>query len=390
MYICDSIRKFNSLIVRDISEILKNRQNDGKVIIVLGARQVGKSTLLKTLANPKDSDVVWFNGDEPDVRERFSNISSTMLRDVIGQHSTVVIDEAQRIFDIGITLKLLHDNFPEIQVFVSGSSSLELNGVLKEPLTGRKWEYQLFPFSYSELVNEFGMLEEQRVLEQRLLFGSYPDVVLSKPGKQRETLLQLVDSYLYKDIFALGGINRPTQFEQLLKALAFQVGSEVSYNELGQLTGLDNETVVKYIDLMEQSFLVFRLGAFSRNLRNEIKKSRKVYFHDNGVRNALIGNFSPLSARTDIGALWENYLVSERMKLCHYERRHGSNYFWRTHSQAEVDYVEEYDGQLHAFEFKWNPKKAASFSRTFLNAYPNASTEFINPKNYHAFLTAAR
>jgi predicted AAA+ superfamily ATPase len=374
------------LIVRDISENLKNSQNDGKVIIVLGARQVGKSTLLKTLANPTDSDVVWFNGDEPDVRERFANISSAMLRDVIGQHGTVVIDEAQRIFDIGITLKLLHDNFPEIKVFVSGSSSLELNGVLKEPLTGRKWEYQLFPFSYNELVKEFGMLEEQRVLEQRLLFGSYPDVVLSVPGKQRETLLQLVDSYLYKDIFALGGINRPTQFEQLLKALAFQVGSEVSYNELGQLTGLDNETVLKYIDLMEQSFLVFRLGAFSRNLRNEIKKSRKVYFHDNGVRNALMGNFSPLTTRTDVGALWENYLVSERMKMCHYERRHGSYYFWRTHTQAEIDYVEEYDGQLHAFEFKWNPKKATSFSRTFLNAYPDATTAFITPKNYHTFL----
>lgn len=378
------------MMVRDIFETLKNREDDRKVIIVLGARQVGKSTLLRTLADPKDPDVVWFNGDEPDVRERFTNMSSTMLRDVIGQHTTVVIDEAQRITDIGITLKLLHDNFPEIKVFVSGSSALELNGSIKEPLTGRKWEYQLFPFSYNELVKHFGMLQEQRVLEQRLLFGSYPDVVLSEPGKQRETLLQLIDSYLYKDIFALGGINRPTQFEQLLKALAFQVGSEVSYNELGQLTGLDNETVLKYIDLMEQSFLVFRLGAFSRNLRNEIKKSRKVYFHDTGVRNALIGNFSPLAARTDVGALWENYLVSERMKLRSYQRQHGGHYFWRTHTQAELDYVEEYDGQLHAFEFKWNPKKTGNFSRTFLKAYPNASTAFITPKDYHAFLSPAR
>ena len=344
--------------VRDIFEPLKNREDDRKVIIVLGARQVGKSTLLRTLADPKDPDVVWFNGDESDIRERFTHISSTMLRDVIGQHTTVVIDEAQRITDIGITLKLLHDNFPEIKVFVSGSSALELNGSIKEPLTGRKWEYQLFPFSYNEMVKHFGMLQEQRVLEQRLLFGSYPDVVLSEPGKQRETLLQLIDSYLY--------------------------------NELGQLTGLDNETVLKYIDLMEQSFLVFRLEAFSRNLRNEIKKSRKVYFHDTGVRNALIGNFSPLAARTDVGALWENYLVSERMKLRSYQRQHGGHYFWRTHTQAELDYVEEYDGQLHAFEFKWNPKKTGNFSRTFLKAYPNASTAFITPKDYHAFLSPAR
>ena len=375
------------MIQRDLQELLHKRIDGKKVIIVLGARQVGKTTLLRTLVNANAPNVLWLNGDEPDVRERYSNASSTALRAAIGKQDTVVFDEAQRIFDIGLSVKIIHDQYPDLKVFVTGSSSLELHGIFKEPLTGRKWEYHLHPFSYNELVSHFGYLEEQRMLEQRMIFGSYPEVILADHGQQRQTLLQLLDSYLFKDLFSLGGIKRPTQFEKLLKAIAFQVGNEVSYTELGQMAELDNETVLRYIDLMEQSFLIFRLSALSRNLRNEIKKSRKLYFYDNGVRNALIGNFNDLANRSDVGALWENYLVCERLKLIHNTGAYGSRYFWRTHAQQEIDYIEDFDGMLHAYEFKWGTKKKAHFSRAFTNAYPNTETKVITPKNYHEFLS---
>jgi len=374
------------MITRDLLPLLLRHLNDHKVIILLGTRQVGKTTLFRQLIDADSRKVLWMNGDEPDIRKRFADMTSTQLRAFIGEHTTLVIDEAQRIHDVGLSVKLIHDNYPEIKVLLTGSSVLELFGTFKEPLTGRKWEYQLFPFSYNELLRHFNFLEMQRRLPQWLIYGCYPDVALAAPGTQRQVLMHLLDSFLFKDILALSDIRKPTQLQNLLTALAFQVGSEVSYNELSKVSGLDNETVIRYIDLLEQSFIVFRLHALSRNLRNELVKTRKVYFYDNGVRNAVMGNFTDLESRTDVGALWENYLVSERMKRNQYSSSYAHSYFWRTYDQQEIDYIEEADGRMMAFEFKWNPNRKVRFPSTFIKAYPNTDTQVITPENYHEFL----
>jgi len=375
------------MITRDLLPLLLRNMNDRKVIILLGTRQVGKTTLLQQLVDADSRKVLWVNGDEPDIRKRFEGISSTQLRAFIGEHTTLVIDEAQRIHDVVLSVKLIYDNYPEIKVLLTGSSVLELYGTIKEPLTGRKWEYRLFPFSYNELQRHFNFFEMQRRLPQWLIYGSYPEVALASPGTQRKALMHLLDSFLFKDVLALSDIRKPTQLQNLLTALAFQVGNEVSYNELAKVTGLDNETVIRYIDLLEQSFIIFRLGALSRNLRNELVKTRKIYFYDNGVRNAVMGNFTELGSRTDVGALWENYLMSERMKRNHYSSSYAHSYFWRTYDQQEIDYIEEVDGRMAAFEFKWNPKRTARFPKTFLKAYPDTETKVITPDNYHEFLS---
>ncbi len=329
---------------------------------------------------------LWLNGDEPDIRESLTNVTSTQLKTVIGNHDLIVIDEAQRITNIGMTLKLIVDQITHIQVIATGSSSFELANQINEPLTGRKFEYFLFPLSYNELMNHFGTIEERRYLEHRLVFGSYPEVI-NHPGDEANILRSLSDSYLYKDILSFEQLKKPAILDKLLQALAIQVGNQVSYHELGQLVGADNQTVERYITLLEKSYVVFRLTAFSRNLRNELKKSRKIYFYDNGIRNAIIKNYSPIGLRTDTGALWENYLMSERMKINHYSNRWSNTYFWRTLAKQEIDYVEEREGKLFAYEFKWNPQKQVRFSSTFLNAYPQAETQTISKNNYSDFLS---
>lgn len=375
------------MIPRDLADVIRKRLTEHKVIVLYGARQVGKTTLLHQLLDNSAEAVLWMNADNPPIRERFENASQLDLRSMVGQHKILVIDEAQRIPNIGISIKLLHDNYPEITIVLTGSSALDLQSTIKEPLTGRKWEYQLYPLSYHELQQHFGFLKEAEMLPQRLVFGSYPEVVTSNIGDQKARLIQLTDSYLFKDILALRDVKRPTQLEKLLKALAYQVGSEVSYNELARTAGLDNETVVRYIDLLEQSYVIFRVRAFSRNLRNEIRKSRKIYFYDNGIRNTLIGNHSDIKTRADVGALWENYLVSERQKFNQYTSSYCNAYFWRTRMQQEIDYIEESNGKLKAFEFKWNPKRKVIVSKTFSNAYPDSEFQVITPKNYHDFLS---
>ena len=273
-----------------------------------------------------------------------------------------------------------------IKVVATGSSSFELAGQTGEPLTGRKYEYFLYPVSFQEMLNHTSFLEETRLLENRLLFGYYPEVV-SKIGEEKEILSLLVNSYLYKDLFMLEQIKKPLMLEKLLKALALQIGNEVSYNEIGQLIGSDNQTIERYIGLLEKAFIIFRLQALNRNIRNEIKKTRKVYFYDTGIRNAIIKNFNPLALRNDVGHLWENFLIVERMKRNHYAMQYANRYFWRTRQQQEIDYIEEYGGKLHAYEFKWNPNKKVRFPKTFLNAYPNSETKVITPENYQEFLT---
>ena len=373
------------MVYRLIKEQVEKRLYRGKVIIVVGPRQVGKTTLLRMLTADTNRKVVVWNCDEPDVRRKLAEPSSTQLGAETANADLILIDEAQRVQNIGITLKLLVDNYPEKQVVVTGSSAIELSNSINEPLTGRKYEYVMFPFSAEELIREFGATEERRMLERRLIYGSYPEVV-NLAGEERETLTNLVSSYLYKDIFSFQDVRKPEIIEQLLQALALQVGSEVSFNELGRLLGLTSITIQRYIDLLEKSYVVFHLRSFSRNVRNELKKSRKIYFYDNGVRNALIGDYKPLSLRNDTGALWENYVISERMKHNAYSGFYGKSYFWRTQQQQEVDYLEDYDGVLHAYEFKWNPVRQPRLTDTFAKGYPDHTYTVVTPENYQGFV----
>ena len=375
------------MINREIKKILTDRFFKGKIILLLGPRQVGKTTLAKTIVKEMRQDYHWFDGDEPDVRAMFSNANSSRLKSIVGNKKIVVIDEAQRISDIGINLKLLIDNMSEVQFVVTGSSALELKDELKEPLTGRKYEYQLYPLSFSEMVAQSGLMDELRLVEHRMLYGYYPEVV-TKKGEEKEILKLLSDSYLYKDILKMGLVKKPPVLEKIVQALALQLGSEVSFAELAQLTGVDNTTVERYVDLLEKAFVIFRLPSLSRNVRNEIKKGRKIYFYDNGIRNAIIKNFAPFDLRDDVGALWENFLISERLKNNQITGRWVNKFFWRTHSQQEIDYVEESDGIIKAYEFKWSPKKRARIPKTFTKAYPNSTVEVITRDNFESFISA--
>lgn len=372
------------MIERVLTEIVKNKLNSGKAIVLLGARQVGKTTLLKQLFGNSD-DVLWLNGDEVDVQALFSTISATRLKSIFGNKKTIVIDEAQRITDIGLRMKLITDQIPEVQLIVTGSSAFELANKLNEPLTGRKWEYKMYPISFGEMVKHHGLLEEKRMIPHRMVYGYYPDVI-NNGGIEKEILKQLSDSYLYKDVLLLEQIKKPDGLLKLLQGLAFQVGSQVSYNELSQLCGLDSKTVEKYIVLLEQTFIIFRLGSFCRNLRSELKSSRKIYFYDNGIRNALIANFNQIELRQDIGALWENFVLSERMKMLHYQQKWVNSWYWRTKEQKEIDCVEEQDGKLTAFEFKWNPNAKTKIPKLFLETYQSSQFQIIHRENIEDFL----
>ena len=371
------------MINREIIGLIEKRLGDQKVIVLLGPRHVGKTTLLKKHFSTENT--LWLNGDDADIRNQLSNQSTTWIKQLVSGHDRLIIDEAQRIENIGVTLKIIHDNLPGIKVIATGSSSFELANQINEPLTGRKWEFRLWPISSSEMIKHHSLLEETRLLEHRLVYGWYPDVI-NNPGDEKEILNTLSDSYLYKDILTWEHIKKPQKLELLVQALAFQIGQEVSYHELGQITGLDNETVERYISLLEKAFIIFRLPSLSRNLRNELKKSRKIYFYDVGIRNAVIKNWNPISLRQDVGSLWENFLIVERLKYKSYHSVFSNDYFWRTHAQQEIDFIEDYNGTLHAFEFKWNEKKKGSFSKSFTQAYPNHELLTVNRSNYLEFI----
>lgn len=379
------------LIHRQLQSVIQDHLFRGKAILLIGARQVGKSTLFKQVLEAlslqnSQAQILSLDCDDPEVRLMLDNPNLEQITRLVSNKRIVLIDEAQRILGIGLTLKMITDHFPEVQLLVTGSSSLLLQGQLNEPLTGRKFEYQLYPISTQELYNDGGLLRVNKTLETRLIYGSYPDIVCNA-GDARDLLMNLSGSYMYQDLLSMEGIRKPALLEKLLVALALQVGSEVSYNELAQTIGTDSKTVEKYIDLLEKCYVVFRLSALSRNIRTELKKSRKIYFYDNGIRNALIHNFNPTSIRQDMGALWENFFISERIKFNHYNGRYVNTYFWRTTQQQEIDYVEETDGAMTAFEMKWNPKKAnAAIPTAFLNAYPIKETITITPENYLTYL----
>lgn len=373
------------MINRAIKSQVENKLFKGKALILFGPRQVGKTTLITSLLTDKEK-VIYLNGDEADVRTLLSNTTSARLKTIIGDNKVVFIDEAQRIENIGITLKLFTDQIKEVQVIASGSSAFELANRINEPLTGRKYEFHLYPLSFGEMASHHGLLEEKRLLKHRMIYGYYPEIV-TKPGEENELLKLLADSYLYKDLLALNSINKPVLLEKILKALALQIGSEVSFHELGQLVGADNQTIERYIELLEKAFVIFRLPALSRNVRNELKKSKKIYFYDNGIRNAIINNFSIVENRTDIGGLWENFVISERVKFLANNNLVRDKFFWRTTQQQEIDYIEEFEGNFSAFEFKWNTKKAAvKFPKTFMDNYPVEKASVITPDNIEEFV----
>lgn len=370
---------------RTIQPQIEKSLFQGKIIIIYGARQVGKTTLIREIQK-KYPDATYFNGDEPDVRAALTDKTSAEIKAFFGEKRLVFIDEAQRIKNIGLTLKLVVDNYPEIQVVATGSSSFELSNEIAEPLTGRKNEFWLYPFSLEELSSVFSDLETKRLLEERMIFGMYPDVVLGA-GDKTKTLKSLAFSYSYKDALQYQNIKNPDLLESLLQALALQIGNEVSFGELASLVGSDKNTVSSYVQILEKAFIIFRLRPFSRNLRNELKRLRKIYFFDTGLRNALINNLNPLNLRQDTGALWENFVISERMKLNKNNQKEANSFFWRTHQRQEIDYLEEAGGKLDAFEIKFRKNKYRP-PKAFSRAYPDTEVQLVNRENaLDSFLT---
>lgn len=370
------------MINRDLTNIVINKLHKGKAIVLIGPRQVGKTTLINALL--ADKTYLFLDGDDHSVSELLSNANTEQLRSIIGNYKYIFIDEAQRIPNIGLKLKIIVDQIRDVQVIVSGSSAFDINNITQEPLTGRKFEYQLFPVSWNEFEQNVGYVKAHQQLELRMLYGMYPDVI-NNFSNEYEILKNLVSSYLYKDILALAGIRKSDVLEKILQALALQIGSEVSYNEIAQLVGVDKNTVNTYIDLLEKSFVVFRLNSFSKNIRNEIKANKKIYFYDTGVRNMVIGNFNALALRQDKGALWENFMMAERMKLLSYSQSLAKPYFWRTTTQQEVDYIETNADTVSAFEFKWASTKKAKLPKSFIEAY-NPSFRVVNQENFRDFL----
>ena len=384
-YICDCNRyNCKILINRALNDLIRHYLPDKRTLVILGPRRVGKTTLLRSVQN-ENKNVLFLNGDEKEIQTLFESGNVETLKKAFGSNEIVILDEAQRITNIGLSLKLITDDLPQIKLIVSGSSAFHLNNSIQEMLTGRKWDFKMYPLSYSEMVGHHGWIKEKLLLSHRMVYGYYPDVVLND-GLERKILRELLQEYLYKDILLWQDIKKSDKLYDLLRALAYQVGHEVNYTQLGKLIHLDNETIEKYIVLLEQCFIIFRLNAYSRNLRNEIKRGKKIYFFDNGVRNALISNFQQLELRNDIDALWENFIVSERMKKLEYTETYPNNYFWRTTDQAEIDYLEDMDGILSCYEFKWNPSKGKSIPASFIKAYPQSNYTIIHRENFEDFI----
>ena len=374
----------NKYVTRTVEKYIKQKLSDNKAIILLGPRQVGKSTLFKHLFI-NDNNVLWLYGDQAQTQAIFNDASEARIKSIIGSKKIVILDEAQMIRDIGLKLKMFTDYLEGIKVIATGSSSFDLANKINEPLTGRKWEYQLLPFSFNEFAKASSVVEEMKNLETRLIYGYYPEVVLN-PGEEKERLLELVNSYLYKDVLVWENLQKAEKITKLLQALAFQTGSQVSYSELGTTIGLDSKTVEKYINLLEKAFVIYRISSYSNNLRNELKMSKKIFFYDNGVRNALISAFNPLSLRDDIGILWENFMMAELLKKDLYTNKFARRWFWRNKQQQEIDLIHEADGIFRAYEFKWNEKKKVSCPEAFKKAYQHVNFHVINRENFIDFL----
>jgi predicted AAA+ superfamily ATPase len=365
---------------------LKNSVRPGKVVVVYGARRVGKTTLLKKFTESLTEEFLFVNGDDIVVRQYLESQSIEKLREFVGNQSLLIVDEAQYVRQIGLNLKIIVDQIPEVRVIATGSSSFDLAKDIGEPLTGRKYVLKLLPLAQMEISQTEKPHETKANLESRLIFGSYPEVVLLGGNKDRQDYLrELLSSYLFKDILQLEGIRHADKLQRLLHLLAFQIGKEVSLAELGRQLSMSKNTVERYMDLLEKVFVIYRRGGFSKNLRKEITKNHRYYFYDNGVRNALISNFNPLALRNDTGDLWENYVMAERMKRQEYLRQSVNAYFWRTYDKKEIDLVEEHEGRLFGFEFKWKPRRGKA-PKEWETAYPGASFEVIHQDNYLDFI----
>lgn len=374
-------------IERDLTKhIKKDLLTDNKVVVIYGPRQVGKTTLANKLLDELDFKSLKINAEQMQYQAILSSRDVKKLSAFIGDYELLFIDEAQYIDEVGLNLKLIHDHIPQVKVLVTGSSSFNLANQVSEPLTGRSWKYALYPISYTELsVNETDF-ELNAQLEERLVYGSYPEVVSIDGYQQKQRYLQeLTNAYLFKDVFAFANIKHHSKIGQLLRLIAFQVGSEVSIQELATQLGISRVAVNNYLDLLEKSFIIFRLSGFSRNLRKEVSKMDKIFFFDLGVRNAMIDSFNLLDARQDVGQLWENFLISERFKKNSYTQHYCSSYFWRLHSGAELDYVEEYGGGLHGYEFKWGSKQASA-PKSWGKTYPQSTFQTVNKENFLTFV----
>lgn len=359
----------------------------GKAVIIYGARRTGKTTLVKRFLQDIDEPYLLVSGEDITVQGYLASQSIEKLSAFVGANRLLVVDEAQKVPGIGVNLKLIVDHIPGIRIIATGSSSFDLAKAVGEPLTGRKTTLKLYPLSQLELAQIEQRHQTDANLESRLIYGSYPEVVLSNDNRAREQYLkEIVASYLYKDVLELDGIRHSAKISRLLQLMAFQVGKEVSYTELGTSLGMSKNTIERYLDLLEKAFVIQKLAGFSRNLRSEITKNSRYYFLDNGVRNALINNFNALELRNDVGELWENYLVIERLKRQEYLQEQANNYFWRTYSQKEIDLVEERDGKLFGYEMKWGEAQAKP-PKEWLAAYPNATWQIINRQNYLELIT---
>ena len=375
------------MIQRMLQEEVIEHLFQGRVVTILGARRVGKTTLAKTILERfPDKRTRYLNCDLLPVRQALSHQDAERLKVYLGDQDLVVLDEAQNIPEVGMVLKILVDTYPEMQIIATGSSSFDLVNKTGEPLTGRVYPFVLYPLSLAEIAGSNGYSVIEPRLEQLLRFGAYPSILDASEKRARTQLNELVADYLYKDILNFIGVKKSALVTDLLSLLALQVGQEVAYAELGMALGIDRRTVASYIDVLEQSFVIFRLRAFSRNLRKEIAKSQKIYFYDLGVRNALLQAFTPLSLRQDVGALWENFCVVERRKLLANQGLYANTYFWRTYDQKEIDYIEERDGVLTGFECKWNPARQMRSPREFLETYPGSVVHQIDRGSYWRYL----
>jgi len=357
-----------------------------KIIIIYGARQVGKTTLAKEIIKNTKKKTKYIDCDLFENRQILSSQNLSKLKKFLSPHDLIVIDEAQRVKNIGLNLKIIHDHCPEIQIIATGSSSFDLANEINEPLTGRAFDYMLPPLSLEEIKQKLDNLELMENLENLLIFGSYPDIFDENRERAEKILNSIASNYLYKDILEFERLKKPDQLLNMLQLLALQIGGEVSFSEIGGKLGLNTVTVQKYINLLEKTFVIFSLGGFSRNLRKEIRRSPKIYFWDLGIRNSLIRNFNPLNLRSDIGSLWENFCIAERMKFNLNNQRFINTYFWRNYYGQEIDYIEERGGELNAFEFKWNENKKTKIPKMFSDTYPGSNFSFINKGNFDEFL----
>ena len=373
-------------ISRHLQPIIEEWLFRGKLIILYGARQVGKTTLSKKILNAFGNQSDYFNCEIASVNQLLQSRNPLELKQLIGNSRLVVFDEAQHVTDIGLILKLLHDTYPEIQIIATGSSSFSLSNNISEPLTGRAVEFLLHPFSYAEISQAYSPVERLQMLPFILRYGLYPEITLQNEKDARFLLDNLTGKYLFRDILSLGNLKKPEMLTKLLKLLAFQVGNEVSMNELSVNLGVSRKLVEHYIDILEKSFILFRLSAFSRNLRQEITKKVKIYFYDLGIRNSIISAFNPIDLRTDIGSLWENFCIIERIKYLQRSQQNPNQYFWRTHKQQEIDYLEEENNQIGAYEFKFTEKKS-KIPVLFNETYPDSEFKMIHKNNFMDFIS---